>query len=404
MKSGWKRDSSPFHWLVLASGAGNMADGISLAFLPMVAVSLSKGAAEVSWIEGARQLPLLFLALQAGILLDRMNRRLCVFYINLIRGFLLFALGLALKWDLLNYGSLFLFALMIGATEAINDVAMPSILPEIAKKEDLAKNNGLLSATETTTNYFLGRSIGSAVSSIYSSTMAASVAGGLYFCASLFMRPLTKISVPQSLSNQNRTILGELKEGLAYVWHEKNLRYLALMGALGNAAFGAVLGTLILYSTEILKAPEWSFGLLQSAFAIGTIILGFRVGPIIQKLGDGRALTWAVGTIPVCFLITPLVPYVAMLIFTSLVDGGAAVIWNTVSISYRQRTTPSHLLGRATAVFRMVSYGSMPLGSFLGGPLAQIWGLRMPYFVAAMVAGINVIIALRVEKKLNSLV
>jgi MFS family permease len=311
-------------------------------------------------------------------------------------------LGFALHLDILNYGSLIFFAIAIGSIEAINDVAMPSILPEIAPKEDLAKNNGILSSTETATNYFLGRTLGSSVAAIFSCAIASYLAAFHYIIAAICMRFLTSINTSQIPSAKvKRGLFSELKEGVGYVWNEKNLRYLAVMGALGNAAFGAVFGTLILYATRILNSPEWTFGLLQSAFAIGSVLIGFRVGPIITKLGQGRALTLAVGVIPISFVATPLVPYIAMVIVTSVINGAAAVIWNTVSISYRQKTTPSHLLGRATAVFRMVSYGAMPVGSFLGGPIAEIWGLKAPYFVAAIVAGLNVLISVKIEKNLK---
>jgi Transmembrane secretion effector len=149
----------------------------------------------------------------------------------------------------------------------------------------------------------------------------------------------------------------------------------------------------VLYITRELNAPTSLFGAFQGAFAIGSILIGWQVSRIVAAFGEWRALAIAVSIIPVAFVVTPLIPSVVTVGVTSLLNGAAAVVWNTVSISHRQRVTPHELLGRATAVFRLVSWGGMPLGAFACGPIAQRWGLLAPYFVFAFVAALNLPLA-----------
>ncbi len=52
------------------------------------------------------------------------------------------------------------------------------------------------------------------------------------------------------------------------------------------------------------------------------------------------------------------------------VGGTAIVIWNVITVSLRQRITPDRLLGRVNSGYRLVAWGTMPLGAAGGGLLA----------------------------------
>jgi predicted MFS family arabinose efflux permease len=58
-------------------------------------------------------------------------------------------------------------------------------------------------------------------------------------------------------------------------------------------------------------------------------------------------------------------------------------VWNTVTISLRQRIVPAHLLGRVNSVYRWLVWGSISVGSALGGVTAREFGLRAPFFFGA---------------------
>jgi MFS family permease len=68
-----------------------------------------------------------------------------------------------------------------------------------------------------------------------------------------------------------------------------------------------------------------------------------------------------------------------------------SILWNTITVSLRQRIIPTRLLGRVNSVYRFFGWGSIPIGMFLGGgvvTLAQYFvsremALRTPYFLGA---------------------
>jgi len=58
-------------------------------------------------------------------------------------------------------------------------------------------------------------------------------------------------------------------------------------------------------------------------------------------------------------------------------------VWNTVTVSLRQRIVPSHLFGRVNSAYRWMVWGAISVGSLLGGIVAHEYGLRAPFFVGA---------------------
>ena len=48
------------------------------------------------------------------------------------------------------------------------------------------------------------------------------------------------------------------------------------------------------------------------------------------------------------------------------------VLWNIVTVSYRQRHIPDALLGRVNSIYRFFGWGMMPLGALMGGRLMAL--------------------------------
>ena len=66
------------------------------------------------------------------------------------------------------------------------------------------------------------------------------------------------------------------------------------------------------------------------------------------------------------------------------VGGLAIVLWNVITVSLRQRISPDRLLGRVNSGYRLVAWGSMPLGAVLAGVLGNLFGLRAVFAVAGI--------------------
>ena len=68
----------------------------------------------------------------------------------------------------------------------------------------------------------------------------------------------------------------------------------------------------------------------------------------------------------------------AIIAMAFLVTEFGSVIWNTVSVSYRQRTIPRRLLGRVNSAYRLFAIGMAPLGMLAAGLLIRFSSNAMP--------------------------
>jgi predicted MFS family arabinose efflux permease len=128
---------------------------------------------------------------------------------------------------------------------------------------------------------------------------------------------------------------------------------------------------------------EAGFGVVLTALGVGSLVGTWLAVPAERRLGRVRTLVISV-VLTGASLAVPAVTASPVLVAASLVVGGVAmVLWNVVTVSLRQRITPDRLLGRMNASYRLVGWGTMPIGAVLGGFLAETLGLRATFAVAA---------------------
>jgi hypothetical protein len=77
--------------------------------------------------------------------------------------------------------------------------------------------------------------------------------------------------------------------------------------------------------------------------------------------------------------------------------------WNVLLMSTYHQIIPNELFGRIHGTRRTLVWGLMPIGSLLGGLIAQS-GLRMPYFIAGGIALAVAILGFRFTTSLKSLI
>jgi len=88
------------------------------------------------------------------------------------------------------------------------------------------------------------------------------------------------------------------------------------------------------------------------------------------------------------FLLIPFAPEgnaaLLWLIPVFIVGGMTNVIYNVTQISLRQAITPERLQGRMNSVMRFIVWGTIPLGSIIGGALASQIGLKQTLIVGGV--------------------
>jgi MFS family permease len=400
------------YWrLFTAHAVSNLGDGIAAIAYPWLASAVTRSPFLIALVAVASRLPWLIFTLPAGVITDRFNRGKIIVAMDIARGCLalLVAIVVTLESDSLPklnevssltdletnwtlYIVLIVTALLFGFAEVLRDNSAQTLLPSVVEKNNLESANGKLWSVEYVTNSFIGPPLGSFLLGIaiflpfYIDSAAFFISAGLI---ATLIPSLKRVDTEKKVEKLN--FRAEIKEGFTWLWGHELLRPMALiLGAL-NAIGALTTAVFILFAQEILETSLFIFAVLGTAGAVGGSLGGILGPKISKKLGSGPSLYLTLLSGPIIALIIGVSSSWHLFYLLTAISTVFAVLWNVITVSLRQSIIPSHLLGRVNSVYRFFAWGSIPIGTLLGGALVDLVelmgdreiALRSPYFLSA---------------------
>lgn len=379
--------SSPgFLRLWTSSGLSNLADGVLKTAVPLVALQFTTSPAMIAGLSLALSLPWLVVALPAGALVDRWDRRRTMVIANSVRAAALAGLVVVTLAGVGSIWWLYAVAVVIGVAEVFYDTTAQSILPQIVSRNDLQKANGRLYALEITANSFAGPPIGGVVAAA-GVAVAFGAPAGLWVVAVVVLLALRgTFRVERHAKTSLRTDVGE---GLSFLWRRPVLRTLATLVGISNLAWTAATSIFVLWAVgpdSVLGLTEPQYGILLTTLAAGAVVGSVGASWIAERIGRTVSLALCmVGS--VLAIAGPLMTRNVWVIGALFAVSGVGIsLWNVITVSLRQRLTPDRLLGRLNSAYRLLAWGSMPVGAALGGALGEAFGLRSVFWVATVIS------------------
>ena len=375
-----RRLGAGFRWLVASSWATNLGDGIAVAAGPLLVASRTHDPFVVSLAALLQWLPPLLLGLYAGVLSDRLDRRVIVMTVNVLRAVVLLVLTGFIVSDLVAVpvvlGALFL----LGVAEVFADNASSTLMPMLVGRADLALGNSRLMSGFITLNQLAGPPIGAAL--FAAGTALPFVTQGVLVLAGVALVSRVVLPPHGRPPEERRHLRADVAEGLRWVLHHAAVRTLVLTIFTFNITFGAAWSVLVLYASQRLGMGPVGFGLLTTMSAVGGLAgtAAYRWITRRVSLGNLMRVGLVVETLTHLSLALTTRPAVALGIF--FVFGAHAFIWGTTSMTVRQRAVPTQLQGRVSAVNMLGVYGGLVIGSGIGGLLARHWGVTAPFWFA----------------------
>jgi MFS family permease len=366
-----------------ASTISNLGDGVTLVAAPLLAASLTRDPLLIAGTFFVKQLAWLLFSLHAGAIIDRLDRRYLMGYVDFFRTALIGFLGVAILLDFAGIPLLYAVFFLIGAAEPLFDNASVAVLPAVVDRQELHKANGRLFAAQIVMGDFVGPPFGGFLFATAAALPFLLDAGTFAAAAALVLALRGRFRVERPEGVAATTLLQEIGEGLRWLLGHRLILTLALVLGVAGFAVEGVFAILVLYAQEILGLGSLGYGVLMTAFAVGGVAGGFLAERVSGLLGTGR-------TISVIFLLEAAAfatlalttnPFLAGAMIA--LDALAGTVWNVVTISLRQELIPERLLGRVFSAFRMVGFGGMALGALASGLLAREFGLTVPFWVAA---------------------
>jgi MFS family permease len=354
--------------------------------------SLAPSPMMVALMQTAEMTPLFLLALPAGALADVVDRRSLLL---LTQGWMLVAAvtlavltlaGLTGAWTLL----LLTFSLGLGA--ALNAPAWQAIVPELVPREELAAAVSLNSVA-----FNIARALGPALGGIvvaFAGPWAVFMLNAVSFLGIMVVLYRWKREPSESMLPTER-VVGAMRAGVRYVRHSPELRTVLLRTGLFVVCASALWAMLPLIARRELGLSAVAYGVLLGGLGAGAVFAAFIL-PLIRRSMSLNLLVLC-GTL-LFALVTLTLAYVRVLSWLALAMVLGGIAWMALMSSFNisvQTVVPAWVRARALAIYLLVFFGGMAIGSVLWGAVATRLGIPRALLCAALAMLAGLLAALR---------
>jgi Na+/melibiose symporter-like transporter len=364
--------------------------------LPLVAVlTLNASALEVGVLNALRFVPVIVVAILAGVMLDRRRRRPVLIACSLGSAVLIGLVPLSSALGVLSLGLLYTVALLAGTLAVCFDVGALSYIPFLVGKEHLTEANSKIQAS-TAFAGITGPGLAGLLIGLISAPITLTLDAVSFLFSAAGLMAVRKTEPDPDTGQDRPPVRQSIAEGFHAVYGTRLLRVLLAQSATLNAGFGAVSTVFLVYAVRVLGLTPVKLGIAMGALQAGALLGALTAARIKRALRLGRTL--AIAILAVCLspllLLIPRdasVPSMILLAAGWLGHGYGICVWNVNTVTLRQAVTPPRLLARMNATYRMLLFGALPAGAMAGGLVGSALGLRPALIAAAVVLTLPVV-------------
>jgi MFS family permease len=367
----WK--NRDFVLLISGQTVSEFGSAITSFALPWLLLKLTGSAMQMGFAFAVMMMPYLMVSLPAGVYADRWNRKTLMMIADAGRLVLILSIPVASAFGVLGLAQIYGVLAAMGALNAVFDSAYVACLPNVVGRDELREANaGLQSGVSA--SQILGPALAGVMVGWFGT------ANTLYIDSASFVVSILSLSVirrPFSAAGTGADkahMFKQIAEGLQFVWGHRLIRLISLFTMTLNIAGSAAGAVLMYHMQRDLHLSPQLIGLVMAGMSVGTVTGSVVAGFISRFVTMGKIMAIALGIQVIPMFVFAFAPWTVALAAANFLLGFTAVNWNVQSVSLRQAVIPDRLLGRASSAIRMVVWGSMPVGSAVGGSMGQWFG------------------------------
>jgi MFS family permease len=359
--------------LWIGQGTSFVGDAVSMVALVVLVVQVTGSASAVGGALVARLLPTIASPL-AGVLADRVDRRVVLVASDLARAVLV--LGLVFARDL---ATIYVLVFLVGLARTVFNPTVRAAFPSVVGRGDLTRANALISGT-----FSISETVGPALGGLLVATVdidAAFVLDAVTYLVSAALLSLTPLARPQR--EEDVSGFGEdLKAGFTYLAGARVPLAIVLGAFLTVLTINITIPAEVFLARETFEAGNAGYGLLVGLWGGGMVLgsafvalLGGRVSLIPLYLSS-------IFVSAVALFATGISPTFVLALIALTIAGLANGIDDVTANTILQKQVPDVFLGRVFAV-RFLSYGvGEALAFTVGGLVVDAVGQRSTYLYA----------------------
>jgi MFS family permease len=374
--------------LWIGQGASFVGDAVSMVALVILVVQVAGSASAVGGALVARLLPTIASPL-AGVLADRVNRRIVLVASDLARAVLV--LGLVFAKDLVT---IYVLVFLMGLARTLFNPTIRAAFPSVVGEGDLTRANALIGGT-----FSVAETAGPALGGLLVATVGVNVAFVLDAATYLVSAVLLSfIPLPRPQREDEDAGFGQdLKAGFAYLAGARVPLAIVVGGFLTILTINITIPAEVFLARETFGAGNAGYGLLVGLFG-GGMVLG---SALMAALGDRVRLLpfYFLGILisALALVGAGLSPTFAFALGALMVAGFANGTENVTTDTILQKRVPDAFLGRVFSV-RYLGFSVGEVFAYgIGGAVVDATGARITYLLAGAAtaaAGLAILIFL----------
>ncbi len=379
-----------FRLLWIGQGTSLLGDQFGMIAFPWLVLQLTGDPLALGAVMALMAIPRALFMLVGGAVTDRLSSRAVMLASDAIRLVTTLAVALLALNGQIQMWMIYAMALISGTVSGFFMPASGAIMPALVDKEDLQGANSLFQGTAQLTT-FLGPVLAGLLIAWFSprglTSLPKSTGAGMAFMfdtltffvslVTLWLmrsRPQTVARTPGAPGTAVGAagMLASIKEGAVFAVRDPGLRMVFIILTAVNLLFvGPLLVGLPVLAQMRLPEGAAAFGLIMSGYGGGNL-LGYvlsgnlkmrRMGPLVTVL----IVAFGIGAALIGLSYSTLLSF-AILLLLGIGNGAIGLLF----ITWLQRNTPDHLLGRMMSLVYLTNVGLMPISEAASGLLSTL--------------------------------
>lgn len=343
--------------------------GINIIAISWLVLEKTNSELSLGIIMATATAPGVFLALFAGFIIDKVNRKFLLIFLDIFRmaSLVFFIITIFIK----PFELIFIYplAILMGLGNSLFWPTAQAFVQELVNKEEYFSANALLSASYQVGS-ILGSGLGGLIVYMYDPIVALCVNAIAYIISALFiyLAPFKK----QLFTNNNQNIKKSVFKGFNFLISNKPVLMLGLTTILSDVAIWGSLSVLtITISRSIFNAGTWGYSVMEGFYGVGALISTVIIMKVVISIGRvGSLIIFYLVAGVVCYLVpfsTSVIIAGIAYFFMGLTNNSARIIIRTV---FMERI-PNKIMGRVQTIFGVYTRLMVITSSLLAGWIVE---------------------------------
>ena len=362
-----------------ASLVSNLGTWIHEVGAGWLMTSLDASPEMVSAVRISLSLPMMLLAIPAGVLADRVDRRKLLIATQAVLCLITASLSLLTGTGLISSWLLLALTFAIGLGTVLHVLTWQSTIPTLVPREQLTRAIALGSVS-----FNLARSVGPALGGILIALAGAWIAfsiNALSFAVVLIVLLRWKRTATES--SRGLSYRDSLLEGFGFVSSHATMRHVFASVLLFLGPATALWSLLPLVARQQLGWDSKGFGLLVTTLGIGAVVAARILHSFHRRFGKDVTITLAMLTFASGLYLLSVADSGATAFAACFVMGATWMMTLTTLNATAQMTLPDELRARGMGCYLTVMSLGMAAGAIVWGQVAGAYGLQSTQSIAA---------------------